>query len=198
MSFSKRVADVVLSSAGLVFLAPLLIAVMLIVLLVDGRPVFFVQRRIGLNGSSFKLLKMRTMTPASDKLASGITVGNDSRITNLGAWLRRTKVDEFPQLINVLRGEMSLVGPRPEVPKFAALYTKQQQAVLKLVPGITDPASLKYIDEQALLAEQEDPMAFYVSNVMPDKIKINLAYAEQASVWTDCRLVVQTLLKIIR
>jgi lipopolysaccharide/colanic/teichoic acid biosynthesis glycosyltransferase len=153
---------------------------------------------VGRFGKGFLLLKFRTMTRDAPLKGPAITFGNDPRITRLGAFLRRCKVDELPQLLNVIKGEMSLVGPRPEVPEYVRLYTPEQSAVLNLVPGITDPASVKYAQESELLGAAESPEASYVQHVMPDKIRMNLEYAARANPWTDFLLVFKTLARIAR
>jgi lipopolysaccharide/colanic/teichoic acid biosynthesis glycosyltransferase len=159
----------------------------------DGWPPLYAQERVGLHGRSFRLLKFRSMRRGSDHAGGHLTVGDDSRITRVGRVLRRTKLDELPQLLNVLRGEMSLVGPRPEVPEFVEKYSVEQRRVLELVPGITDPASLKYVDESSMLAMQEDPHAYYVQTIMPDKIHINLQYAERATMMSDFVVIIRTV-----
>lgn len=138
------------------------------------------------------------MAVGADKMGPLLTVGQDPRVTKVGWWLRRTKLDELPQLINVLAGEMSLVGPRPEVPRYVALYTEEQKAVLKLRPGITDPASIRFRNESELLATAADPERYYVEIVMPEKIRLNLEYASKASVWTDIAVIIHTLLRLWR
>lgn len=189
----NRALDLTATVPGLLVLAPVLGVLALLVKLEDGGPVFFRQTRVGRGGRPFLIWKFRTMVVDAERLGRAITVGEDPRITRVGRWLRRTKADEFPQLLNVLVGEMSLVGPRPEVPCYVDLYTEDQQRVLALRPGITDPASLKYRDEAALLAAQADPDAFYVAQVMPDKIQVNLDYAAQATLGSDLGLIFRTL-----
>lgn len=189
---AKRLLDVVASAAGLVALSPLLVGIAAAVKL-DGGPAFFRQERIGHRGRPFRMWKFRTMVPHAERLGPQLTAAGDPRITSTGRWLRRTKLDELPQLLNVLVGEMSLVGPRPEVPRYVARYTAEQRRVLELVPGITDPASVHYRDEGALLAAAPDPDRLYVERLMPDKIRRNLAYAATATVWSDVRVILQTL-----
>ena len=136
------------------------------------------------------------MVSGAEKLGGQITIGRDSRITRVGRWLRAWKLDELPQLLNVARGEMSLVGPRPEVSRYVALYNDEQRKVLDLVPGITDPASIRYRDEASVLERASDPERAYLEEVMPDKIRINLQYAERANVWSDIGVLAQTVLAI--
>jgi lipopolysaccharide/colanic/teichoic acid biosynthesis glycosyltransferase len=187
----KRLADCVAAGAGLAVLAPLFLATALLILLHDGRPVLFRQERIGRGGQPFFLWKFRTMRQAG----SGplLTVAGDPRITRLGHFLRRTKLDELPQLWNVLKGEMSLVGPRPEVRRYVERYTREQRRVLALTPGITDPASLAYIDEENVLAAFPDPESAYVEVVMPKKISLNLDYAARASFLADLQVVLKSI-----
>jgi lipopolysaccharide/colanic/teichoic acid biosynthesis glycosyltransferase len=190
---AKRLLDVTASAAGLVALSPLLAAIALLVKVGDGGPVLFVQERVGRGGRPFPMLKFRTMVVGAQARGGQLTVGEDGRVTRVGRYLRRLKVDELPQLLNVLRGEMSLVGPRPEVPRFVALYSPEQRKVLELRPGITDPASVVFADEGELLARAAEPEHYYIETVMPAKIRINLHYARSASVLADVAVVVATL-----
>jgi len=192
MTRAKRLLDVAASAAGLLALSPLLLAVAVLVRR-DGGPAFFRQERVGRDGRPFRMWKFRTMVPNAERLGPQLTAAGDPRITPIGRWLRRTKLDELPQLANVLVGEMSLVGPRPEVARYVARYTPEQRAVLALVPGITDPASLHYRGEERLLAAAADPERLYVEQVMPDKIRRNLEYARTATVLGDVAVVLRTL-----
>ncbi|TWT80855.1 UDP-N-acetylgalactosamine-undecaprenyl-phosphate N-acetylgalactosaminephosphotransferase [Planctomycetes bacterium CA13] len=194
--WSKRVLDVFASLVGMIFLSPLMAFVAISIRIFDGRPVLFRQERIGLHGEPFVLWKFRTMRQEAESMGPKVTVSGDSRITAIGNILRKTKMDELPQLWNVLRGEMTLVGPRPEVREYVDLYNNEQREVLRLVPGITDPASLKYFDENSLLSQQTDPMKFYIDSVMPDKIEINLDYAKRATLLSDLRLVLKTITRV--
>lgn len=197
MTRGKRALDVVASAAGLVALLPLLAALALAVR-ADGGPAFFRQERIGRDGRPFRLWKFRTMVPDAARLGPPLTSAHDPRVTAVGRWLRRARLDELPQLLNVLAGEMSLVGPRPEVPRYVARYTAEQRAVLALVPGITDPASIAYRDEARLLAAADDPERLYVERIVPDKIRRNLAYAREASVARDVGVLLATLAALLR
>jgi lipopolysaccharide/colanic/teichoic acid biosynthesis glycosyltransferase len=188
-----RLFDLFWSIVGLVLLSPLFLFVAVVIKLGDGGPVFFKQERIGQYGRPFRILKFRTMTLDADQLGLPITVSHDTRITRVGQWLRKWKMDEFPQLVNVLRGEMSLVGPRPEVPRYVALYNQEQARVLQLRPGITDAASIAYRSENEVLRRTEDPEAFYIENIMPNKIRINLHYAAHATAWTSFKIILATL-----
>ena len=194
MRLSKRLFDLVASAAGLLLLAPLFALVALAIKLDDGGPVFFRQERIGLKGRSFRMWKFRTMVEGAERLGEKLTVAGDRRITRAGRFLRRAKLDELPQLINVLKGEMSLVGPRPEVKEYVDLYTEGQKKVLELVPGITDPASLKYRHENEILARVEDPEKFYVEKILPDKIRCNLEYGARAKLFSDIVIIFCTIL----
>jgi lipopolysaccharide/colanic/teichoic acid biosynthesis glycosyltransferase len=194
----KRAFDLFFALPGFIVLSPLLLVVGLAVRLSSRGPVIFHSRRVGRFGREFDLLKFRTMTADAPLTGPAITFGKDPRITGFGSLLRRSKIDELPQLLNVIRGEMSLVGPRPEVPEYVRLYTPEQRAVLNLVPGITDPASVKYAQESELLGAAESPEASYVQHVMPDKIRMNLEYAAHANRWTDFVLVLKTLGRIAR
>lgn len=189
----KRLFDVVLSALGLLVLAPLLGVVAVGVKLQDGGPVFFRQTRVGRFGREFRILKFRSMRVASDREGPAITARGDDRITALGRLLRRTKIDELPQLINVLKGEMSFVGPRPEVPKYVALYTEEQRRVLELRPGITDLASIEFRNEEELLAGADDAERFYVEHCVPTKIELNLRHARRAGMFGDLVIILKTL-----
>ena len=198
MSGAKRLFDLLWTVVGLALLWPVFVVLSLIIALGDGGPVLYRQVRVGKGGRVFRMLKFRTMVVDADKAGSLLTVGRDPRTTPVGRWIRRLKLDELPQLWNVLRGEMSLVGPRPEVPRYVALYTAEQWRVLDLVPGITDRASIKYRDESELLARASDPQTVYVSQILPDKIRLNLEYAAHATVWTDFLVVLSTLGHMVR
>jgi len=190
---AKRAFDLFWSVLGLAVLFPLLVLVALVVKLQDGGPVFFRQIRVGRGGRPFRIWKFRTMVVEAEPQGRAITVGRDPRITRAGQYLRSTKLDELPQLLNVAAGEMSLVGPRPEVPRFVAFYSEDQRAILALRPGVTDLASIKYRNESDLLAQAEDPDETYIRILLPDKIRINLAYASQAGLWSDFLVILATL-----
>lgn len=160
-------------------------------------PIFFKQVRVTKNGREFKIFKYRTMRVGSDKF-SQITVGKDSRITKVGDFLRKYKLDEIPQLINVLIGDMSLVGPRPEVPKYVALYTEEQREILKVRAGITDYASIEFSNENDILANENDPEKAYIEKIMPRKIELNKKYLSEISVMTDIKIILLTIKKILK
>lgn len=198
MKLGKRLFDLFWSTLGLLTLWPLFLIIAILIKLDDGGPVFYRQERVGYKGRPFKIWKFRTMIVNAEKVGKPLTVGRDPRITRVGYWLRKFKLDELPQLINVFLGEMSLVGPRPEVPKYVALYNAEQKRVLNLMPGITDPASIKFKDESELLAQASDPEKFYIEKIMPEKIRLNLEYAERATLWSDFLVILQTLVHIPR
>jgi lipopolysaccharide/colanic/teichoic acid biosynthesis glycosyltransferase len=179
----KRGVDIVVSALLLCLALPILLLSALIIFLSSPGPILFRQVRMGRGFQPFSILKLRTMGHAQAGLA--YTLGPDPRITPFGGWLRRTKIDELPQLWNVLRGEMSLVGPRPVLPQLATEFSHHYRLLLRQRPGLTDPASLKYSQEVQLLAKARDPMCFFKTVVTPDKIDISLAYMENANVWTD-------------
>ena len=193
MSPGKRLFDLVAAGAGLLLLAPVLAVVALAIMLESGPPVFFRQERVGRHGVPFRIWKFRTMVADAERTGGALTIGADPRITSLGRFLRRYKLDELPQLLNVVSGEMSLVGPRPEVARYVAGYTTEERRVLALVPGVTDPASLEYRDEASMLAGRPDPERAYVEEIAPRKIALNLAYAEHATRRSDLGIILRTI-----
>lgn len=197
MTLAKRSFDLAASVGGLLLLSPLMLLIAILVKVEDGGSVFFWQERIGRGGRPFRMLKFRTMVPYASSLGPPLTAACDCRITRIGRSLRARKLDELPQLFNVLRGEMTLVGPRPEVPKYVAMYTMKQREVLKLAPGITDRASILFADESELLAEKADPERFYVEEIVPEKIRINLEYAERATPLSDLAVVIETIGRVV-
>ena len=193
----KRIFDIILSLFGLIILLPFMIIIAILIKLDSKGPVFFKQIRVTKNGREFKIFKYRTMRVGSDKY-SQITVGKDNRITKIGAFLRKYKLDEIPQLINVFIGDMSLVGPRPEVPKYVAFYTDEQKEILKVRAGITDYASIEFSDENDLLASEEDPEKAYIEKIMPKKIELNKKYILEISILTDIKIILLTIKKILK
>jgi lipopolysaccharide/colanic/teichoic acid biosynthesis glycosyltransferase len=193
MNRIKRPFDLFFSFVGISLFLPVGALIALIIKIDDGGPIFYIQERVGQGGRHFKMIKFRTMIRDADKIGSAITIGNDSRITRVGRWLRRFKLDEFPQLFNVLKGEMSFVGPRPEVPRYVGKYDDIERKVLNLIPGITDPASIIYRYENEILGKFGDPEKYYVEKIMPDKIRINLEYAKKANVLSDIFVILQTI-----
>lgn len=189
----KRLFDIVFSLLGLIVGAPILLVVAIIIKITSPGPVLFRQERVGRRGRSFRIMKFRSMVVNAEKLGGQITPTSDPRITRIGRLLRKTKLDELPQLFNVLTGEMSFVGPRPEVQRYVDLYNDEQKKVLELQPGVTDPASLRYRDEGAILAQAKDPDSYYIAVVMPDKIRLNMEYAAKANLFTDIGVILQTV-----
>ena len=195
---AKRTLDIVCAAIGLIALGPLLLLVAAIIVLDSRGPVFFRQERVGQFGRRFRIHKFRTMRHATASVGPLLTVGADSRVTKVGSLLRRYKIDELPQLIDVVRGEMSLVGPRPEVPEFIAHYSESERAVvLSVRPGITDRASLEYRDESSLLATAPDPQRFYIEEVLPVKIRYYLDYVASHSTLGDIRIILATISRVI-
>ena len=193
---AKRLFDIVSSGIGLLYLAPVFV-VMAIWIKLDSRgPVFYRQTRVGRYGRDFRIFKFRSMRVGSDK-GRQITVGErDPRITRSGYFIRRYKIDELPQLINVFLGDMSIVGPRPEVRKYVDLYSEEQRKVFQVRPGITDLASIKYRNENELLSQVDDPDTYYIDVIMPDKLTINLEYIRHQSFMGDIKIIFNTLFKI--
>lgn len=193
----KRIFDILVSGIGLLCLSPLLLIVAIWIKLDSPGPVFYRQVRVGRYNKDFRIFKFRSMRIGSDK-GSLVTIGGrDPRITRSGYFIRKFKIDELPQLINVLVGDMSLVGPRPEVRHYVNYWTPEQMHVLDVRPGITDPASIKYRNENELLAQAEDPEKYYIDVIMQEKIKLYLEYAEKSSFWYDIKLIFQTFWVII-
>jgi lipopolysaccharide/colanic/teichoic acid biosynthesis glycosyltransferase len=194
----KRLFDIIFSGIVLLFFLPLGLMIALSIVLESRGGIFFKQERIGRNGVPFGLLKFRSMRTNSE-LGGKITVGSrDARITKVGYYLRKFKLDEFPQFINVLKGEMSIVGPRPEVKDFVDLYTDEQRLILRVRPGITDEASLAYFHENELLAKSENPQHTYINEVMPAKLKLNLKYISNPTLGQDLVIIWKTFAKIFR
>jgi lipopolysaccharide/colanic/teichoic acid biosynthesis glycosyltransferase len=193
----KRGFDIIFSLLGLIVLLPIFLVISIVIKVDSKGPVFFRQVRVGKNGKEFKILKFRTMVVDAEKKGMQITVGRDSRITKSGYILRKFKLDELPQLINVLIGDMSFVGPRPEVPKYVALYDENQKSVLKVKPGITDIASIEYRDENTLLGQSGNPEKIYIEEVMPTKLKLNMEYIKDISIVNDIKLILKTIIKIM-
>lgn len=194
----KRIFDLVFSIAGLILLSPVFLIISLLIKIDSKGPVFYRQLRVGKNNSDFRLLKFRTMKTDSDKNGLLTVGGRDARITGAGYYLRKFKIDELPQLLNVAAGEMSFVGPRPEVRRYVDLYDDEQRKVLNVLPGITDVASIKYRNENELLEKSEDPESYYIDNIMPDKLKLNLDYIEQRSFTNDLKVIFKTIITIFR
>ena len=193
----KRLFDICFSLALIIVLLPLAIVVSLWIVFDDFGSPFFVQQRVGLGGKNFGLLKFRSMKKNAESKGQ-LTVGmKDNRITRSGYFIRKYKIDELPQLINVFLGEMSLVGPRPEVPKYVLLYNEEQQNVLSIKPGITDFASIEYVRENELLSASSDPEKTYIEDIMPAKLELNLKYLREQSFLTDIKIILQTIKAIL-
>jgi lipopolysaccharide/colanic/teichoic acid biosynthesis glycosyltransferase len=194
----KRLFDFFASLIGLILISPILLVIGLIIVIGSKGPVFYIQKRIGKHAVPFNLYKFRSMKVGSDKKGL-LTLGdNDVRVTKIGYFIRKYKIDELPQLINVLKGDMSLVGPRPEVSKYVELYNNFQKQILSVKPGITDRASIKYRDEAEMLTKQEDPETFYIKQIMPDKVEINIEYIKNANFFSDINVIFSTVFKILK
>lgn len=193
----KRLFDIFFSLIGLIILFPFFLLISIFIVLGSKGGVFYMQKRVGKGGEDFSLVKFRTMKTNSDKKGL-LTVGSrDARITKVGYFLRKYKIDELPQLINVLNGTMSLVGPRPEVRKYVELYNEDQKSILNVKPGITDYASIEYFNENDLLAKSDNPEQTYINEVMPAKIELNKKYIDNPTIVADFRIILLTLKKIM-
>ena len=194
----KRAFDIVSCTLAVLVLFPFGLIIALCIACGSRGGVFYRQTRVGKDNKDFKLLKFRTMRPNADRQGLLITVGNDQRITRIGGFLRKYKIDELPQLLNIIKGDMSVVGPRPEVRRYVEMYDERQRRVLTVRPGLTDYASLQYISESELLAESADPEKTYIEEIMPAKLELNLQYIEKQSLKEDLKLIFQTLFSIFR
>lgn len=193
-----RFFDILLSIIGLIILSPVFVILSVIIIVDSPGTILYKQVRIGKDEVPFTLLKFRTMQPYSDKTGL-LTVGNkDNRITRSGIWIRKFKLDELPQLINVLLGNMSMVGPRPEVKKYVDLYSDEQKKVLSVLPGITDLASITYSNENEILSLQKNPEEYYIHTIMPEKIRLNLTYIQQRNLYNYFRIIMKTIFRIIK
>ncbi len=192
----KRAFDVLAATVGLVVLSPLMLCAAVAVRLSSRGPILFRQTRVGRGFREFEILKFRTMHVDAPERGGPLTASGDPRVTKVGALLRKTKIDELPQLINVLRGEMSLVGPRPEVPKYVEMYRDAYAELLKVRPGITDLASLKYRNESELLGQYDDPEKAYVGEILPDKIELGRRYLRERNMLMDIAIILRTLLRL--
>jgi lipopolysaccharide/colanic/teichoic acid biosynthesis glycosyltransferase len=194
----KRLFDIAASGLGLLALGPVLILLAILIKLEDGGPVFYRGERVGRHGRGFRIFKFRTMVVHADRIGGPSASDGDPRITRIGRTLRRYKLDELPQLINVLKGEMSLVGPRPEVRHYTDQFSEEEQAILSVRPGITDWASIWNADEGALLAGAEDPEQLYATRIRPTKLRLQLKYVREQSFFTDLRIIFLTALAVAR
>ncbi|HTN21384.1 MAG TPA: sugar transferase [Pelobium sp.] len=194
---AKRIFDLFLSSVGLILILPFLAVISVLIMFDSKGGVFYQQTRVGRNKVNFKLLKFRTMV-AKNGNNSLLTIGeHDARVTRVGYWLRKYKLDELPQLINIIKGDMSFVGPRPEVCKYVALYSRVQQRVLTVKPGLTDWASIKFIHEEQLLAKANNPEKYYIKYIIPDKIGYSLKYIDHHNLWIDLKIMLLTAKSIL-
>jgi lipopolysaccharide/colanic/teichoic acid biosynthesis glycosyltransferase len=193
----KILFDVCMALTGLVVLAPVLLILAACVKLSDGGPVFFAQERMGRNFKKFRLFKFRTMVVGAEKIGHAVTRGHDPRITKIGAFLRHYKLDELPQLLNVLKGDMSIVGPRPEVEKYVRAFEDEYREILSIRPGITDFATLRYRNEEDILNQYEDAHAGYLTEVLPAKIALYKQYLREMGFVTDLTIIFQTLWRIV-
>ncbi|MGE0826108.1 MAG: sugar transferase [Candidatus Binatia bacterium] len=192
----KRIVDVLAATLGLVLLLPLLLLVALLIKLDSVGPVLFCQERIGRGWRPFRMYKFRTMVSDAQHTGTLITIGHDARITRVGRLLRKTKIDELPQLLNIVKGEMSLVGPRPEVRRYVELFRQDYEEILRLSPGLTDFASLKYRNEAELLGQAVNPEEAYVHHILPEKIVLAKQYIQQSSLKVDLQIILKTLWSI--
>ncbi|HET7818192.1 MAG TPA: sugar transferase [Bacteroidia bacterium] len=193
----KRLFDIIASLIGIIILSPVLLLISLFIVFESGFPILYRQKRVGKDNKDFFLLKFRSMNNGADKKGL-LTIGEkDSRITRVGYYLRKYKLDELPQLLNVLTGNMSIVGPRPEVRKYVDLYSDEQKKVLSVKPGITDYASMEYTNENEILAKSTEPEQLYIQEVMPKKLFLNQKYIQEMGLMTDIKIVFRTISKII-
>ena len=193
-----RIFDILLATLGLVILSPLLILVYVAIVLESRGGGFYRQERTGRYGKPFRLIKFRSMNVNADKHGLITVGGHDNRITRVGYYIRKYKIDELPQLINVVKGDMSIVGPRPEAKKYTDLYTEEQRKILDVRPGITDYASIKYVDENEILGTSDNPERIYIEHIMPDKIKLNMIYISQNGIKEYFKIIFLTLTNIAR
>lgn len=195
---TKRVFDIVVSLIALLLLSPVLLLIALSVLLDSGHPVLFRQTRVGLHGRTFRLLKFRTMVVGADRMAPNVSATDDPRVTRVGRVLRRWYLDELPQLLNVVKGDMSLVGPRPETPEFVAAFTAEERQVLTVKAGIAGPSTLAFMDEADRLAAADDAVALYEERLLHERVRADLSYLQRRSLGYDVRLLVAQVIAILR
>lgn len=197
---AKRTIDIVLSSLGLLFLSPVLVVIAVAIAVESGRPVFYRGVRVGRGGKPFRIFKFRSMVQNAEKLGAASTNAADPRVTSVGRFIRRFKLDELPQLINVFKGEMSFVGPRPEVQKFVDLYTPEEKKILTVRPGITDWSSVKFHNEPEIIEASgiADADEAYALLIRPEKLRLQMKYVAEQSVWTDMKIILSTLRLMVR
>ncbi|MEK7831472.1 MAG: sugar transferase [Acidobacteriota bacterium] len=197
---SRRILDLLLAIPAVILLLPVFAVVAVWIKLDSRGPAFFLQERVGLGGRPFRIFKFRTMVADAEQRGTQITIGRDPRITGSGNFLRKYRFDELPQLFNVLKGEMAVVGPRPEVPRYVEFYSDEQRQILNFRPGITSPATIEFSNESEVLlqnADPADPETYYRTQLMPAKIAIDLSYSRHATVWSDCAVIARTVVKLL-
>jgi len=194
----KRLLDMIMSFLGLFSFSPLLLTVSFLIKREDGGPVFYRGLRVGRNGKPFKIFKFRSMVLNAEQIGGPSTSDDDPRITRIGKLIRKYKLDELPQLINVLKGDMSIVGPRPEVQHYVDMYTEEEKAILTVRPGITDWASIWNPDEGAILAGSADPEKTYMEKIRPKKLELQLKYVRERSFWADMKIIMETIWTLVR
>ena len=194
---SKRLLDVTVATLGLIGLLPLVMLCALLVRIQSSGPIIYRAKRVGRGGRIFEMYKFRTMVANAESLGPGLTIYGDSRITKLGRFLRRTKWDEIPQFLNVIKGDMSIIGPRPEIPEYVKYYSENQKQVLQVRPGITGPVQVTNYDEEKKLKDQTDPERYYITQLMPRKLEIDLSYIEKQSIVSDLLLLIKTFFMIV-
>ena len=194
----KRLLDMIMSFLGLFSFSPLLLTVSFLIKREDGGPVFYRGLRVGRNGKPFKIFKFRSMVLNAEQIGGPSTSDDDPRITRIGKLIRKYKLDELPQLINVLKGDMSIVGPRPEVQHYVDMYTEEEKAILPVRPGITDWASIWNPDEGAILAGSADPEKTYMEKIRPKKLELQLKYVRERSFWADMKIIMETIWTLVR
>ncbi len=193
----KRLADIIISLTAIVLLLPIFIIISIAIIMSSGIPVFYLQERIGKDWKKFKIIKFRTMVNNAEKIGPGISSSYDKRITTIGKILRKFKIDELPQLINVLKGDMSIIGPRPELLKYISRYENEYSKILKVKPGISDYASVKFRDEASILQTAEDSESFYLKDILPEKIKLYNKYIEEMNFFVDIKILFLTFKAIL-
>jgi len=193
----KRTFDIFFSLLGLILLSPILLIISILIIIESGKPILFLQTRVGKNNKDFKIFKFRTMLVDSDKKGL-LTIGDDDpRITKIGSFLRKYKLDELPQLLNVFLGSMSFVGPRPEVRKYVNHYTEEDLIIFSVKPGITDPASIVYSNEPEILKTAQNPENYYIENILPNKLSLNKSYLSKMNFFEDLKLIFKTFYVLI-
>ncbi len=194
----KRLIDILFSIAALIVLSPVIVIISLIIFFQSGSPIFFYQERVGKNWRKFKIIKFRTMIKNAHNIGPKISTNDDSRVTKAGRFLRKYKLDELPQLFNILKGDMSIVGPRPEIPKFVNVFSNEYSEILKIKPGLSDYAALIYSNEASLIEPSHNPEEYYKSEILPQKIKLYKRYIEEMGFLTDIKIIFLTIKSVVR